>query len=261
MDSFEKKIISRIKALRKERGYSQEYMANRLGVKRPSYGRIEQGITSLTVANLEEILKIFDLSVSELMTTGKIAEMKQQFESENFEQQSYDSDPIFLYDQLLKDSKYQIRLMQQELTIIFFDIVEFVTGYPPHVPHELFEEFYNVYYYNDNLRDGQLYEELYSAFKNIIENSDFQYEREKYKRNNNLKEFDYRVTLDLPGDVCIQTIVQDKKEFEHIFWRLYFKSFFDIEKVRMLFFKVESKLFNANYDIYDYWKEYKDKYL
>ncbi|MFW6047372.1 MAG: helix-turn-helix domain-containing protein [Candidatus Woesearchaeota archaeon] len=261
MDSFEDKILSRIKALRKERGYSQEYMANRLEITRPSYGRIEQGKTSLTIDNLEEILNIFDLTVSELMTTGKIAEMKQQLKSENFNQHSFDKDTIFLYDQLLKDSKSQIDRIHKEFRLIFLDIIEFVTGYPPHVPQILFGELYNVYYYEEKLREGQLYKELYFAFKEIIENSDFQYERDKYISNQKLKEFDYQVTNDLSGDVCNQSVIENKSKFESVFWNLYHKCFFDIEQVRMVFFKIENSLFNTNSWIFNYWKEYKDKYL
>jgi len=62
-------IINRIKSLRIERGYSQEYMAQKLGIAHNNYGKIERGITQLTYTRIQEIARILDVSVNKILGT------------------------------------------------------------------------------------------------------------------------------------------------------------------------------------------------
>jgi transcriptional regulator with XRE-family HTH domain len=61
------KVLDNIKRIRKERGLSQEYVAGKILIHTINYGKIENGITALTIERLYEIAKILNVSVSELL--------------------------------------------------------------------------------------------------------------------------------------------------------------------------------------------------
>lgn len=55
-----------IKTLRTERGYSQSFMAERLGISRPSYVGIEQGKREITMGEFEKLSAVLGVSFEEL---------------------------------------------------------------------------------------------------------------------------------------------------------------------------------------------------
>src|SRR3989344_2078768 len=57
----------RIARLRKERGFSQEYMASALNVSRPTYIQIEKGQRDLTIPEARKLASIFSLSLEDLI--------------------------------------------------------------------------------------------------------------------------------------------------------------------------------------------------
>jgi transcriptional regulator with XRE-family HTH domain len=61
-------VYERIKQIRLERGFTQEYMAEKLGIRHNSYGKIERGITNLSLTRIQEISKIFDLDYTLLIS-------------------------------------------------------------------------------------------------------------------------------------------------------------------------------------------------
>lgn len=65
-------IAGIIRELRSIRNFSQEYMADELGINTSSYGRIERGISDLTVGRLQAIAAIFNMSLVELITYGSV---------------------------------------------------------------------------------------------------------------------------------------------------------------------------------------------
>ena len=56
----------RIKALRTARNYTQEEMADQLGMSRQRYARIENGVNSITLEILVKIAKIMDVTVGDI---------------------------------------------------------------------------------------------------------------------------------------------------------------------------------------------------
>lgn len=58
----------RIRALRKERGLSQEQLAERAGFHRNYVGMIERGERNPSLTNIEVFAKTFGVSLSELMS-------------------------------------------------------------------------------------------------------------------------------------------------------------------------------------------------
>ena len=57
---------SRIRALRNSRGFTQEQLADRIGVSRQKYARIENGINSITLDTLARIAKVLDVTVGDI---------------------------------------------------------------------------------------------------------------------------------------------------------------------------------------------------
>ncbi|MBC8984406.1 helix-turn-helix transcriptional regulator [Pedobacter sp. N36a] len=49
------------------KGYTQEYMAERLNLSQNSYSKLERGLTSLTVSRLYQIAGILEISVQDIL--------------------------------------------------------------------------------------------------------------------------------------------------------------------------------------------------
>ncbi len=65
--NINQKTASKIKELRNQANLSQKVIAEELGIKESTYGRIENGYTELTVTNLFRIAELLDADVGELL--------------------------------------------------------------------------------------------------------------------------------------------------------------------------------------------------
>ncbi len=61
------KVLDNIKRIRKSKGLSQEYVAGMIHIHTINYGKIENGITALTIERLYKIADILNVSASELL--------------------------------------------------------------------------------------------------------------------------------------------------------------------------------------------------
>jgi len=57
------KVHHKIKSLRIEKGYSQEYIAEQLKISQSYYAKIENGNKEISVKQLLQILKILEINV------------------------------------------------------------------------------------------------------------------------------------------------------------------------------------------------------
>lgn len=57
---------NRIKSLRTAKGFTQEQMADRIGISRQKYARIENGANSITLDILAEIADILDVTAGDI---------------------------------------------------------------------------------------------------------------------------------------------------------------------------------------------------
>ena len=57
---------SRIKALRNAKHFTQEHMADQIGISRQKYARIESGINPVTLDVLLQIARILDVTVGDI---------------------------------------------------------------------------------------------------------------------------------------------------------------------------------------------------
>ncbi|MAF20528.1 MAG: XRE family transcriptional regulator [Parcubacteria group bacterium] len=62
-----KDLFKKIKVLREENSFSQEYLARELGMSRPTYMLIEQGERELTITEAEKLAAIFDMSLENFL--------------------------------------------------------------------------------------------------------------------------------------------------------------------------------------------------
>ena len=76
-----KSIGKSIRILRHQHGWSQEDIANRLGISIPAFSKIETGITDINLSRLEQISILFEMSVVQLLTFND-AEQEQKYNSE-----------------------------------------------------------------------------------------------------------------------------------------------------------------------------------
>ena len=67
------KIVSNVRRIREQKGYSQEYMAIKLGIKQPSYARIENQQASLSIEQLQKIADILETDISAFLDASKIS--------------------------------------------------------------------------------------------------------------------------------------------------------------------------------------------
>jgi transcriptional regulator with XRE-family HTH domain len=61
-------IKNKIKSIRELKNYTQEYMADQLGVTQAGYSKIEKGKTILSYVKLVEIARILDVSVEDIIS-------------------------------------------------------------------------------------------------------------------------------------------------------------------------------------------------
>ena len=73
-----KDILERIKKIRVEKGYSQEYMADMLSISQNAYHKLERGHTRINLQKFIDISKILEIEISELINGVVIASAKTQ---------------------------------------------------------------------------------------------------------------------------------------------------------------------------------------
>ncbi|KGE16135.1 MULTISPECIES: helix-turn-helix domain-containing protein [Sphingobacterium] len=67
----------KIRLLRHQKGWSQEDVAKRLDISIPAFSKIETGITDVNLSRLNQISKLFGLSLVQLLSTTDSEEEKQ----------------------------------------------------------------------------------------------------------------------------------------------------------------------------------------
>lgn len=67
----------KIRLLRHQKGWSQEDVAKRLDISIPAFSKIETGITDVNLSRLNQISKLFGLSLVQLLSTSDVEDEKQ----------------------------------------------------------------------------------------------------------------------------------------------------------------------------------------
>lgn len=77
-----KNLYKKIKLLREKDGFSQEYLAQELGMSRPTYMQIEAGKRELTISEAKKLASIFGMQLENLLVLGEVTESKVVLEKE-----------------------------------------------------------------------------------------------------------------------------------------------------------------------------------
>jgi len=72
-----------IRAVRHRLGWSQEAVANKLGISIPAFSKIETGITDINLSRLQQIADTFELSLVQLLSFEEIQENYQATDIED----------------------------------------------------------------------------------------------------------------------------------------------------------------------------------
>ncbi len=102
----------KIRLLRHQKGWSQEDVARRLDISIPAFSKIETGITDVNLSRLNQISKLFGLSLVQLMSTAdgeeekakadELDEMAKKLQARDGEVIELQKKVIDLYEQLHK---------------------------------------------------------------------------------------------------------------------------------------------------------------
>ncbi|WP_164108344.1 MULTISPECIES: helix-turn-helix domain-containing protein [Sphingobacterium] len=73
----------KIRLLRHQKGWSQEDVAKRLDISIPAFSKIETGITDVNLSRLNQISKLFGLSLVQLLSTSDLDDDKDRMDELN----------------------------------------------------------------------------------------------------------------------------------------------------------------------------------
>jgi transcriptional regulator with XRE-family HTH domain len=100
-----------IRTLRHEHGWSQEDVANRLGISIPAFSKIETGVTDINLSRLEQIANIFEVSVVNLLSLEYVQEPSTQDLSLNIIQKK------------LTDRENEITSLQRKVILLYEELL------------------------------------------------------------------------------------------------------------------------------------------
>lgn len=101
-----------IRKIRVQKGYSQEYMAESLGIIQPSYARLEKDGNRINVVRLLQIAQYLEVNVSELL--GQKAQ-KVTNQSHNTTANAYNVDKI---SKIINTDKEYIESLKEEIAFL-----------------------------------------------------------------------------------------------------------------------------------------------
>lgn len=100
-----KSLGKKIRLLRHQNGWSQEDVAKRLDISIPAFSKIETGITDVNLSRLQQIAKLFDMSVVQLLNFNDADEEKKyttDLEQANRKLQERNNDVIELQKKVIE---------------------------------------------------------------------------------------------------------------------------------------------------------------
>lgn len=65
-------LRNKLRSLRSERGFDQQYMADYLSIQRTTYCNKETGKSDFTVTEAKQIAELFDLSIDDIFFTERV---------------------------------------------------------------------------------------------------------------------------------------------------------------------------------------------
>jgi transcriptional regulator with XRE-family HTH domain len=99
-----KKVTENIRILRESKGYSQDYMAELMGITQSAYARFERGVTKTDLKTIDLIAQALEMSVIDVLTyPDRYVNIK------DFEQETASIEPeVILQFKIKGDKKSEI---------------------------------------------------------------------------------------------------------------------------------------------------------
>jgi transcriptional regulator with XRE-family HTH domain len=109
-------ILAKIRGVRREKGISQEQIADLIGIDQKTYGNWETGRTEMTLTNLERIAKALEVPVT-FFWDAKNYDPKQADPGKvNEPDPDLYKDLLSTKDKLINEQKERIKLLQEKLS-------------------------------------------------------------------------------------------------------------------------------------------------
>ena len=112
------KIINKIKEIRKDKGYSYEYMAHLLEISQVAYSKIEKNETKLTVERLYKIAEILETKIEDVLDIKADKVYKQDLKDNSIGHQEIQNMYQYnkeVYEKLITSKDEQIELLKSLL--------------------------------------------------------------------------------------------------------------------------------------------------
>jgi transcriptional regulator with XRE-family HTH domain len=174
------KILETIKEIRKNKGLSQSDMAKRLNLSHTAYGKIENGLTHLTIERILQLCKTLDINLFDILRNNLVDHKYDELVEEN---------------QALKNSLSRLKKTQHILRIHADNLMDVSVETEKDLPKDVFHKFYNeISVITDML--GVLYDQLNyteittsQEFKNL-KNTKITVEHSGWNKTTNIKHND-----------------------------------------------------------------------
>lgn len=114
-------IGSKIKSIRELKNYTQSHMAKELGLSQKAYSNIETNITDITVSRLEEIAKVLDVSLTQILNLSEENIFQNIFNNRDESQNTYTinnnhaNEKLELYEKIVAEKEAHIQTLQELL--------------------------------------------------------------------------------------------------------------------------------------------------
>ena len=112
------KVINKIRDIRKDKGYSHEYMAHLLDISQVAYSKIEKNETKLTIERLFKIAEILEAKIEDILDIKADKVYKQDLKDNSIghqEIQNMYQDNKEVYEKLIASKDEQIALLKSLL--------------------------------------------------------------------------------------------------------------------------------------------------
>ncbi len=124
------RLAEKIKKLREDRGLSQEELALKLGVPRPSISQIESGQRDIRSIVLAKLSKIFDVSIDELLNEEKEQkELKGQSKTPKFNKDKFKEVLLYILEKCGAKANVGETVLYKLLYFSDFDYYELYENY------------------------------------------------------------------------------------------------------------------------------------
>jgi transcriptional regulator with XRE-family HTH domain len=126
MDAVKEKVITNIKTIRETKNYSEEYMADKMGISQSTYNRKENGEGDFTLTELIKMADVLEVSVSKIIDMD-LAKVINQYH--NQDQSGY----IIEHQTVVSDEGYKAAIAAYEKEVEYLkqqnsDLLAALTG-------------------------------------------------------------------------------------------------------------------------------------